>query len=227
MNQFLGIFQTYAASNLYWLPGSLVDYQNLMALFGRSAAADSWRAPVMSVNETAARVLALLAATRPTLAWFSGHGVLTNDKVNTFVTDIDRFAGFDEDEILNVLARDTTTSRCVYVFDFCHSCSMLNLKYYYAKGVFFQKMLESARTLFDDDTRLVRVSISGASDFGTTDEDENGGKLTQYLISLLRRHGFVSLRMFEDERPPSVRAVISLNCIINDTEPIISLSNNN
>jgi hypothetical protein len=104
---------------------------------------------------------------------------------------------------------------------------MLNLKYYYAKGVFFQKMLESARTLFDDDTRLVRVSISGASDFGTTDEDENGGKLTQYLISLLRRHGFVSLRMFEDERPPSVRAVISLNCIINDTEPIISLSNNN
>ncbi len=156
--------------------------------------------------------------------WFCGHGVvarghnvfllpdatrrtvsLSNLRLESTLRDSDVF------EALRANAQPTVFC----VFDFCYSATMLNLKYYYIRGEYWRKTGDSEPSLYDDDPHLLRISVSGATDFTTAEENENGGYLTQYLLRLLTRFKKLSLDLIDRHRTPrQASMVISVNRVI-------------
>lgn len=222
MKQFLGLFQTYDYSNLYHLPGVKKDFENLSQLAEEFNASGLWSSRLL-FNTDYESVIAELAQERLALVWCCGHGILSADGRNIFLID-DMLVNLDDRSFFKILAADTLTKLTLFVFDFCHSCTMVNLKYYYKNGVFLSKVADKEPSLFDDNPLLTRVCIAGASDFDTTNEDTRGGHLTQYILDLLHKFGYVSLSLFEKYQPTAVqRSVISVNRIIDEDLPLLVL----
>lgn len=222
MKRFLGVFQTYDYSNLYHLPGVTADYVNLRALAKRLGRSGLWSAHLL-YNSDYASIASALADENLELLWFCGHGVLTPDGRNIYLID-DMTTNLNDRVMYELLAKDTLTLHALYIFDFCHSCTMLNLRYYYKNGTFYKKVLDAEVGMFDDNPIMTRVCIAGSSDFGTTNEDVRGGKLTQYILYLLYTFGYLSLRLFDTNLTTAVgRSVVSTNKIIDEDEPLLSL----
>lgn len=226
MNKFLGLFQTYSYSNLYHLPGVKKDFDNLLSLAEKLTATNEWQSKLL-FDADYETIVDTLTNDRMALVWCCGHGILSIDGRNIFLID-DLQANLDDRTFFKLLAADTLTKLTLFVFDFCHSCTMINLKYYYKNGTFMSKVADTEPSLFDDNPLLTRVCIAGASDFDTTNEDTHGGYLTQYLINLLYKFGYVSLSLFEQHQPVVVkRSVISVNRIIDEHMPLLILNKEN
>lgn len=156
------------------------------------------------------------------LVWMCGHGILRetvdNDvarkKYNVFITD---YGELTSDHV-EMAVRQSSSQFTVYVFDFCHSLSMLNLKYFYSKGSFFKKIYddEEEKTLYEDDDKYTRISIVGASDYDIAMETIQGGYLTSYLFYLLKTYGCVTLENFDENLPEHLsKSFICSNKILN------------
>lgn len=157
-----------------------------------------------------------LSTFQPSVLWMCGHGVLNEANENVYIIDggalpprpPGRISLLPPGNILSEpeftrLALKNARSKHVtmYVFDFCHSCTMLDLPYFYENGFFYKKLgdgpdsserygrFRAASTLF--------IVISGCSDFETTEEDARGGLLTQQLLYLMRSERALSLRILD------------------------------
>lgn len=163
-----------------------------------------------------------------------GHGMLNGQGENVYIVDggtlpanappIDRLPAANaltEPEFTAELLRlaesrqssqaSNRTSLCV--FDFCHSCTMLDLPYFYEGGYFYKKLGDGSPASVAKYERFAAghlfVSVSGCSDFETTEEDREGGLLTQRLLYLLRREGRLSLHLLDVSLTKKARVSVS------------------
>ena len=215
---FFGLFQSYVSSSSK-LNGVLRDYENLSKLSDTLEQVGYPKFHLYLNSElTKAKVLFQLTSLNPSIIWWCGHGELIEDK-NVFLMGNETNLNSTEnirDDAFSIAVHQNVAPRVLFVFDFCHSCTMINLKYYYAEGNFHKKVLDTRPTFWDDDPDLLRISIAGASDFSSTTEDSiRGGVLTQYLLYLIYKYGYITLNLFEADRPYTLK-----ECIISVNKPI-------
>lgn len=216
--KFFGLFQSYKDS-IDKLNGVLLDYENLSKLSDTLEEEGFPKFQLYLNSEISkAKVLFTLTSLNPSVVWLCGHGELEKGE-NLFlmgnVTDLSSPENI-RDSAFSIAVHQNNRQRVLFVFDFCHSCTMINLKYYYSDGKFHKKVLDSRPTFWDDDPHLLRVSIAGASDFTTTTEDSaRGGVLTLYLLQLIYTYGYISLSLFEAKKPYNLK-----ECVITVNKPI-------
>jgi hypothetical protein len=226
----LGVFCAYQSSTRFNLPGVLVDHANLYDFSREKIMPSLLLHDNRSQKIDKFQILGNLGRIgNPRIVWMCGHGFLSSDRHNVFLLDafmapslMDNGSDlvdvsewrteallFDT-EFHQAVLQDMTTPIVFFVFDFCHSATMLGLKYYYEDGFFFEKIHSAEPTLFDDDENLIRICIAGASDFKTTQEDtREGGELTNFILNLVKKHAKLTLNLISHNRPSNF--IISTN----------------
>lgn len=163
------------------------------------------------------------------LIWICGHGMLTSNGLDNIflieeslpsLSSFGHISSFDFSTTIHFNQAPLT----VFVLDFCHASSLVNLKYYYEDtGTWAKKMINKFPDIWDDNPQKICIVIAGASDYDSALEDSNGGYLTNYILQLLERFRYVSLELFIKNKPQNVKSVISLNRQIPTDLPLISL----
>lgn len=143
----------------------------------------------------------------PDIIWFSGHGILDNKENNCFIlpgyTKTNRIKDdtvLRDYEFAHMLEDWTKVCKktCLIILDMCYSGTMVNLKYFFEHDEFFEKLNDSEYEpdLKDESTGKTRliISVSGATDFQTTNEStEGGGYLSKMILELFEENPNFSL----------------------------------
>lgn len=236
----LAICSNYEGTSLF-LPGVNIDKLNLYQ-FTQTANASLRMLENPSKND----IYYAIETFQPTVIWMCGHGVLNSANENVYIVDggtlparvpqqislLKEHNKLTEPEfikrvLLNASKRRTT----LYIFDFCHSCTMLDLPYFYENGFFYKKLANRFATIsqqknghyghdkherYDkqsfaqhDDNEHMFIAISGCSDFETTEEDAEGGLLTQRLLYLLRSKRALTLELLDTSLTNKARISVS------------------
>lgn len=160
----------------------------------------------------------------PNFVWLCGHGVLDDNKDNVYIiSDNTRLPRIVPKNITSLppqfkmsaaeftmLVRQHASKILFCVFDFCHSCTMIDVPYYYESGYFYKTLGPHVLKPGGTNDPLI-ITISGCTDFDTTEEDYQGGFLTQRLLYVLRQNRSLSLASLDILTPKSC---ISTNKII-------------
>ena len=208
----LAICSNYKETNIY-LPGVDVDKLNLYQFTHN--ANSSLR---MLENPSKEEVRDAIETFQPNIIWMCGHGVLNDAKENVYIIDGSSLPRRVPARIAQLMPRNKLTEpeftrlvlsnakkrqTTLYIFDFCHSCTMLDLPYFFENGFFYKKLggedADAAKQRYVRFEHLEHlfIVISGCSDFETTEEDVRGGLLTQQLLYLLRREKALSLQLLD------------------------------
>lgn len=137
--RFMGFFKSYPSTR-HFLGGVIKDFKALQDLTERVG--EQWDTFLLLDRDLRTLETGLLFVD-PSILWMCGHGKLV-DNENVFliepprtnVSDATVLSGTRLTDFLKRTARRTV----LYVFDFCHSCTMINLKYYYEDDVYLEKV---------------------------------------------------------------------------------------
>lgn len=196
----LTVCSDYKGTNIY-LPGVGVDYLNLYQFTTNTTLACT-----LLNNPSKTQIYEHLPTAN--IVWMCGHGVLDKtenvylladslpSRVPPSVSLLAAANRLTEGEFTRIIKQHRRAhSVLICVFDFCHSCTMLDLEYYYEGGFFYKKVSSANFTTSRDDPFI--ITISGCPDSETTEEDRKGGVLTQKLLFLLRREKRLTLELLD------------------------------
>lgn len=141
---------------------------------------------------------------KPNIIWLSGHGIVDSSKqqVAFVLPKITSFPFFTDSTLMhseefgNILEKRLSKDNVLVVVDICHSATLLNLKYYFKNGIFYEKIDDK---LFEPNFKnKVVVCIAAASDHTVTYESSTGGFLTNSLIDFFDENQDISLSMIDN-----------------------------
>lgn len=199
MSIMLALIATYKNKE-FELPGTLVDAEDLK-LFCKKFNINLY---FLIENElTKDNIIKFIKNKQPQIIWFSGHGIVHKGK-NLFILPNFKFSdGYTKDNTLRdeefstIVSNYSTSNFILAVMDMCYSGTMLNLKYYYKEGFFFEKINDQEIRPVLKPNQLL-ISISAATDFQTTQETSlGGGYLTSYLLKLFEEKKKINLIDFD------------------------------
>lgn len=214
----LAICSDYKHSNIR-LPGVEADRVNLYH-FTQNTMLENY----ILTNPSKSEIESTFQHKQPNIVWFCGHGVLDDNKDNVYIISDGNRMPKNVPKNITLLAPQfkmtaveftSIVQRCAdkflfCVFDFCHSCTMIDVAYYYESGFFYKKLGRNVMEPGRANDPLI-ITISGCTDYDTTEEDYQGGFLTQRLLYVLRKERALSLNLLDILTPKSC---ISVNKII-------------
>lgn len=227
------IIQTYKNTSKL-LKGAESDYSNLFDLSQHLLSRNIWQNVYFAVDTNKQDVINVLRQPSD-LIWMSGHGILYDNNQNLYLMEDGLLAQQYSNNIFHPelhidseefkwAVHQNLQPLSVYIMDFCHASSLFNLKYYYEDtGTWAKKVLNQFPDKWDDSPSKTCIVIAGASDYESAYESNQGGFLTNYLMSLLKNYGYVTLELFIKNKPKKIRSVITTNKIISPELKIISL----
>lgn len=220
----LGVFSVYK-NQFFELPGVESDMKNLLKLVTKYKITFEF---ISDSQVTADNLKIKISAGNFKILWMCGHGMLDSWGQNIYLLPSPTVCllpclwsrNFFSSNDLKQLIQQNTQQVLIFVFDFCHSGSMLNMKYKYFGGSFIES--PSSTDICGPDK--IRISISGSDDSEQAPETREGGFLTRYLTWLLLKYKFLSLWLIDGERSRTENSfIIKVNTKINDRYPFIKL----